>query len=308
MAARPVAAHVPLAKPTALLYFRWLFRAENHMALRGEVTKLVEGKWAQGIVTVLIVLNGVTLGLETSPAIKAAYGTALGAFDTFVLSVFVLEIGAKLYGRGWSFFRDPWNVFDFLVVAIALIPTSGPLAVLRALRILRVVRLISVVPQMRRVMEALARAIPGMLPIAGLITLIFYVGAVLATNFFGAMFDAWFGTVGKSMYTLFQIMTLESWSMGIVRPVMAEFPYAWVFFVPFIVVTSFAVINLFIGVIVDAMQRQHEQESTEAEGRDPAAAATLTDEIALLRGEITALRDGVLAVADQSRPTGPDSR
>ena len=278
------------------------------MALRSEVSRLVEGKWAQAFVTVLIVLNGVTLGLETSPAIKAAYGAALAAFDTFVLSVFVVEIGAKLYGRGWSFFRDPWNVFDFLVVAIALIPTSGPLAVLRALRILRVVRLISVVPQMRRVMEALARAIPGMLPIAGLITLIFYVGAVLATNFFGAMFDAWFGSVGKSMYTLFQIMTLESWSMGIVRPVMAEFPYAWVFFVPFIVVTSFAVINLFIGVIVDAMQRQHEQESTEVEARDPAAAATLTDEIALLRGEITALRDGVLAVVDQSRPSGPESR
>ena len=276
--------------------------------LRVEVSRLVEGKWAQGFVTVLIVLNAVSLGLETSAAIREAYGTALVAFDACVLAVFVLEIGAKLYGRGWSFFRDPWNVFDFLIVAIALIPTSGPLTVLRALRILRVMRLISVVPQMRRVMQALGHAIPGMLPIIGLIALIFYVGAVLATNFFGAMFDAWFGTVGKSMYTLFQIMTLESWSMGIVRPVMAEFPYAWVFFVPFIIVTSFAVINLFIGVIVDAMQTQHEKASPEVEAPDQAAAGTLRDEIALLRDEVTSLRDEVLAVMDRSRPAGPGSR
>ena len=119
-------------------------------------------------------------------------------------------------------------------------------------------RLISVVPQMRRVVQALVTAIPGMLSIVALITLIFYVSAVLATNLFGADFPQWFGHIGRSMYSLFQIMTLESWSMGIVRPVMEIFPYAWAFFVPFILVTSFAIINLFIGVIVDAMHGQHD--------------------------------------------------
>ena len=272
------------------------------MSARIRIATLVEGKRAQAFITALIVLNAVTLGLETSPAIRADYGQPLAVFDAFVLTVFVLEIGAKLFGRGWAFFRDPWNVFDFLVVAIALVPTSGPFSVLRALRILRIMRLVSVVPQMRRVTQALVLAIPGMAPIIGLIAIIFYVAAVIATSFFGTTFAPWFGSVGESMYTLFQIMTLESWSMGIVRPVMAEYPYAWIFFVPFIVITSFAVINLFIGVIVDAMQTQHEQEAAEVEEHVHADATTLRDEIALLRGEVTALREVL------SAPSGGGTR
>ena len=275
------------------------------MSARTRIATLVEGNRAQAFITALIVLNAVTLGLETSPAIRAEYGVPLAVFDAFVLTVFVLEIAAKLYGRGRAFFRDPWNVFDFLVVAIALVPTSGPFSVLRALRILRIMRLVSVVPQMRRVTQALVLAIPGMAPIIGLIAIIFYVAAVIATSFFGTAFAPWFGSVGESMYTLFQIMTLESWSMGIVRPVMDEYPYAWVFFVPFIVVTSFAVINLFIGVIVDAMQTQHEQEAAAVEEHVHADAATLRDEIALLRGEVTALREALGAPAGGSLRGGP---
>lgn len=276
------------------------------MSARTRIAALVEGKRAQAVITALIVLNAVTLGLETSPAIRAEYGQPLAVFDAFVLTVFVLEIAAKLYGRGRAFFRDPWNVFDFLVVGIALVPTSGPFSVLRALRILRVMRLVSVVPQMRRVTQALVLAIPGMAPIIGLIAIIFYVAAVIATSFFGSSFAPWFGSVGESMYTLFQIMTLESWSMGIVRPVMDEYPYAWVFFVPFIVITSFAVINLFIGVIVDAMQTQHEQEAAEVEGHVHADAATLRDEIALLRREVTALREALRPPGGALRGGAPD--
>ena len=275
------------------------------MSARTRIATLVEGKRAQAFITALIVLNAVTLGLETSPAIRADYGQPLAVFDAFVLTVFVLEIAAKLYGRGRAFFRDPWNVFDFVVVAIALVPTSGPFSVLRALRILRIMRLVSVVPQMRRVTQALVLAIPGMAPIIGLIAIIFYVAAVIATSFFGSTFAPWFGSVGESMYTLFQIMTLESWSMGIVRPVMDEYPYAWVFFVPFIVITSFAVINLFIGVIVDAMQTQHEQEAAAVEEHVHADAATLRDEIALLRGEVTALREALGAPVGGSLRGGP---
>jgi len=114
---------------------------------------------------------------------------------------------------------------------------------------------------MRKVTQALFSAIPGILSVGSIILLIFYVSAVLSTNFFGATFELWFGNVGRSMFTLFQIMTLESWSMGIVRPVMESFTWAWAFFVPFILVTSFAVLNLFIGIIVDAMQTQSAEES-----------------------------------------------
>ena len=177
-----------------------------------------------------------------------------------LIPIFAVEILLKLIGHGWRFFRDGWNVFDFVIVGIALMPSSGALSVLRSLRILRALRLISMVPSMRKVVQALITAIPGMSSVMALILLIFFVCAVIATKLYGASFPDWFGTLGASMYTLFQIMTLESWSMGIVRPVMDVHPLAWIFFLTFILSTSFAVLNLFIGIIVDAMQSQHSQE------------------------------------------------
>lgn len=224
------------------------------MSARKRIGTFIESRRIQNLITILIVSNAITLGLETSAEIRVRMGSVLEIIDFTVLTIFVLEIVLKLFAQRVEFFKNGWNVFDFIVVSIALVPAAGPLYVLRALRILRVLRLISVVPQMRRVVQALVKAIPGLLSIIALISLIFYVSAVLATNLFGSEFEEWFGSIGASMYSLFQIMTLESWSMGIVRPVMKVYPYAWVFFVPFILVTSFAVINLFIGVIVDAMQ------------------------------------------------------
>jgi voltage-gated sodium channel len=219
----------------------------------------VEAPRVQYSIVVLIVLNAITLGLETSPTVMARVGSWLLALDNFILGVFVVEISAKLYAYKWRFFRDPWNVFDFLIVTIALIPASGPLAVLRALRILRVLRLISMVPRLRFVVESLLHAIPGIASIAALLVLLYYVFAVMATGLFGSTHPAWFGTIGKSMYTLFQVMTLESWSMGIARPVMETHPYAWLFFIPFILVATFTVLNLFIAIIVNTMQSMHDR-------------------------------------------------
>ena len=233
------------------------------MSMRDRIGILIESDKVQISITGLILFNAIVLGLETSPSVVLSYGNLLSVLDTVILAVFIIEIAIKMVYRGFGFFKNGWNVFDFLVVSIALIPASGPFAVVRALRILRVLRLLSMVPQMRTVVQAFILAIPGMLSIVALIMLIFYVSAVLATNLFGQDFPVWFGHIGRSMYSLFQIMTLESWSMGIVRPIMKLYPYAWVFFVPFILLTSFAVINLFIGVIVDSMQSQHRQVSNE---------------------------------------------
>jgi len=248
----------------------------------------VEGPFAQRIIIGLIVLNGISLGLETWPPAMEAAGPLLVAFDRAVLAVFVAEIAAKLAYRGLGFFRSGWNVFDFVIVGIALVPAAGPFAVMRALRILRVLRLVSAVPTMRRVVAALLTAIPGLAAVGSIILLCFYVGAVLATKLFGATFPDWFGNIGRSMYTLFQVMTLESWSMGIVRPVMEAFPLAWMFFVPFIVTTSFAILNLFIGIIVDAMQIVHRQEAEAAGGME--AVTPVETEIRLLREEIRDLK------------------
>lgn len=261
------------------------------MNTRHHITNWVENRTVQLFITGVIIVNAVTLGMETSNAIMSEFGEFLHIIDKVALAIFVLEILLKLYGRGLSFFKDGWNVFDFIVVSIALIPASGPLAILRSFRILRIVRLMSMVPQMRSVIQALMTAIPGMFSIIGLISLIFYVSAVLTTNFYAESFSQWFGNIGTSMYTLFQIMTLESWSMGIVRPVMEQHPNAWIFFIPFILVTSFAVINLFIGVIVDAMQSQHKSEAEEIELHIHDDNLSLKDDITALRAEIGELKE-----------------
>lgn len=251
--------------------------------------QFAESRPAQNVITVLIILNAITLGLETSATIMADYGPILLGFDAVVLAIFCAELLAKILYRRLAFFKNGWNVFDFIIVAIALIPASGPLAVLRALRIFRVMRLLSIIPSMRRVTQALLTAIPGIMSVGSMILLIFYVSAVLTTNFFGARFDDWFGNIGSSMFTLFQIMTLESWSMGIVRPVMTEFPFAWIFFVTFILVTSFAVLNLFIGIIVDAMQKldREEQKLLHTEIDDiQSESGEIHHEVRVLREEI----------------------
>ena len=219
------------------------------------IKNIIENKYFVTFITVVIIINAITLGLETSKNIKNEYGVYLSLIDTIALIIFTIELLAKISVYKLRFFRDGWNVFDFIIVVVSLIPASGPFSVLRAFRIFRTLRLLSIVPSMKRIIQAIFISIPGILSVGTIIILIFYISSVLTTTFFGDKFYEWFGTVGNSMYTLFQIMTLESWSMGIVRPVMKEFPLAWLFFVPFILVTTFAVLNLFIGIIVDAMQQ-----------------------------------------------------
>lgn len=214
----------------------------------------------QHSILALIVLNAIILGLETSPTLMAQAGSTILLIDKIILVIFVVEIGLRMYAHRLAFWRDPWSVFDFSVVAIALVPASGPFAVLRALRVLRVLRMLTIVPSMRRVVGALLSAIPGLSSIALVLLLVFYVFGVIATHLFGALFPEWFGHLGRSLYTLFQVMTLESWSMGISRPVMEQAPWAWAFFITFILFATFTMLNLFIAIIVNAMQTFQESE------------------------------------------------
>jgi voltage-gated sodium channel len=254
----------------------------------------IESPPLQRAIIGLILLNAVTLGLETWDGAMRVAGPALVFVDRVILALFVAEILIKLYAQGPRFFRNPWNVFDFLVVGIALIPATGPLTVLRVLRVLR---LVSMIPRLRFVVEALLRAVPGILSIVGLLGILYYVFAVMATGLFGERFPEWFGSIGRSMYTLFQIMTLESWSMGIVRPVMTEFPYAWLFFVPFILIATFTILNLFIAIIVSTMQSMSQeqlgQEEAMIERAVHGSGDALQQELRALREEIKALREAV---------------
>jgi voltage-gated sodium channel len=234
--------------------------------IRARVRRLVENPVFQKAIMALIVVNAFTLGMETSPTVMAVIGPQILVLDKIVIVIFCVEIVLRLYAHGPRFFRDPWSVFDFIVVAITLTPSNDSLSVLRSLRVLRVLRLVSAVPRLRRIVAALLHAVPGVGAIGALLMLVFYVFAVITTKLFGAAFPDWFGTIGGSMFTLFQIMTLESWSMGIVRPVMETFSWAWVVFVSFIFLSSFTVLNLFIAIIIDSMQTLHEKEQQETVG------------------------------------------
>ena len=264
---------------------------------RGRVARIVESGLFQNFIIGLIVFNAITLGMETSDKLMQDYGSLLTAIDVIVISVFVVEILLKLFAYGLGFFRSAWNIFDLSIITIALVPASGPLTVLRTLRILRVLRLISMMPQLRMVVEALLRALPGITSIAGLMLLLFYIGSVMATELYGDSFPEWFGSIAASMYTLFQIMTLESWSMGIVRPVMESHPTAWLFFIPFILIATFTMLNLFIAIIIDAMQSMHEkvqqEEQTHMEDALHEEHQQLGSEIRALRKEIGQLRESL---------------
>src|SRR5690606_39943825 len=131
-------------------------------------------------------------------------------------------------------------------------------SVLRALRVLRILRLVSINPNMRRVVQALLASLPGMGSIIMLMGLIFYISAVMATQLFGERFQEWFGTLTASLYSLFQMMTLDSWSSGTVRPIMKVYPYAWAFFIPYVLVATLMMLNLFIALIVNARQDAQE--------------------------------------------------
>jgi voltage-gated sodium channel len=278
------------------------------LSIRPALVRLVDHRIFQRSIIALIGINAATLGLETSPSVMAAIGPVLLALDRVILGIFVVEILLRLGARGLKFFRDPWSLFDLAVVTVALIPASGAFSVLRALRILRALRLISAVPRMRQVIQGLLGAIPGIGAILALLLLVFYIAAVMATKLFATEFPQWFGHIGASMFSLFQIMTLESWSMGIVRPVMEQFPFAWVFFVPFILIATFTILNLFIAVVVGAMQAEHDAEARadqdatreairSAEETAHHERAALQIEVAALRRDIAGLRQDLAAVA-----------
>lgn len=254
--------------------------------LRERVRSLIENPRFDQAIIALIVANAITLGLEASPAIVARFGAFLRVFDRAALAVFVVELVLRLFVYRGRFFRDPWRVFDFVIVGVALMPSSGAFSVVRALRVLRVLRLVSMVPSMRGVVGALLTALPGMASIIGLMALVLYVSAVIATKLFGELAPEFFGSLGASLFTLFQVMTVEGWP-DIARAVMARSPYAWVFFVTYLLIATFMVLNLFIAVVVNAMQSQVAED---IKADEKVHTQSILDEVRALRREIAAMR------------------
>jgi len=260
------------------------------MTLRERMSDFIATPRFEWTIIVLVVANALILGLETAPPVMAVAGPLLKFLDVAILTIFVVELAMRFFVHRGAFFKDPWRVFDLFVVGIALVPASAGFSVLRAFRVLRILRLLSVIPSLRKVVTGLVTALPGMGSIVVLMLLVFYVFSVMATGLFGERFPQWFGSLGASSYSLFQIMTLESWSMGIVRPVMEAFPWAWAFFIPFIMSTTFTVLNLFIGIIVSAMQSEHEQDAADVRSKLHLDQETILMEVRALREEVAHLR------------------
>ncbi|MCW8895661.1 ion transporter [Sulfurimonas sp.] len=268
--------------------------------MQEKVLQLVQNSKFINFIILLIVLNGITMGISTSDSMMLSVGVFIETFDMFVVSVFTIEIILRIYAHRLSFFKDGWSLFDFTIVAISLVPASAGFEILRILRVLRLLRLITVVPQMRKVLMALISVIPGMTSIAALLMLFFYIFAIMATELYGDTFPLWFGSLGESFYTLFQIMTLESWSMGIVRPLMEVHPYAWTFFVPFIFMVTFIMINLIVAVVVDAMAEINKSEETNIIDEVHTCDNSTKNELIKLREEISELK--TLLLANNAQP------
>lgn len=257
----------------------------------------VDSDQVQRFVIGLIVFNSLVIGLESYKKKLGIPDSFIDLIDEVILVVFALELLIKIYSFRWKFFKDNWNNFDFIIVIFSLLPATGIFSVLRTLRILRALRLMKKIPKLRLIIDALFHAIPSIGWIVALLLLIFYTFAVITTNLFGQAFPEWFGTLGASMYTLFQVMTLESWSMGIVRPIMEKFPYAFMVFIPFILMASYTALNIFIAVVVNAMNELYDHEhSAEKEEQDQLQMTiqiqtkALHEELLVLKEEIQALR------------------
>lgn len=254
----------------------------------GGLVAFVESEAFRNFIMTLIVLNAVTLGLETYPYEGEWFTTWLPMMDRIIVGVFVLEILLKLVAYRHRFFLSGWNWFDLAVIGISIMPAAGSFSVLRSLRIVRAFRLFSVMPDLRKVVEALLRAIPGMGAVIAVLGLMFYVSAVMATKLYGEAVPERFGSLGDSAFTLFQVMTLEGWA-DVALSAMETHPWAWLFFVVFIVLTSFAVLNLFIAIIVDSLQSKHFDQEEARDAEADADRDQLHREIVEMRGEIAKL-------------------
>ncbi|MBF8191146.1 ion transporter [Nonomuraea sp. K274] len=271
--------------------------------MRARTRAFLAHRHFQRFIVGVIVINAGTLGLETFPPVVGSHGHLLTAIDHVALYIFAAELLAKVYAERSAFVRDPWNIFDTLIVAIAFVPATGGLSVLRSLRILRALRLLSVVPSLRRVVSALLRAMPGMSSIVVLLSLVLYVAAVMATKLYGQTAPDRFGSLPTSLFTLYQTMTGDDWG-NIAREVMTRHPSAWIFFTIFILVCTFVILNLFMAVVVSAMDDESAEERAAIED-NTAHTQRILDELAELRKEVAELRYATRSPAAVSESSTP---
>ncbi len=214
--------------------------------------RVTSSKIFKNTIVLIILINSIVLGLITSDAIYAKFGKILEFILSTCVAIFTVEILLRIIAKGWRFFLNGWNIFDFVLVSIALMPETGAAITFRVFRVMRALRMVSSFKKLRHIVSAILVSAPHVFWAAVLLMIIFYIFGIMGQNLFHEEFPQWFGTLGETVYTLFQVTTLESWSMGIARPVMKVFPWAWCYFVPFVMISSYIVLNVVVGVVVNA--------------------------------------------------------
>ncbi len=252
---------------------------------------LVDHAYAQRFIVFVLVLNAITLGLDTAPSIMARHGELINTINAVIPVIFVIEVGMRLAARGRGFFKESWNIFDIVIISISFLPSGSAFSALRALRVLRVLHVISLVPRMRHVVAAMIRSLPQIGSILALLIVVSYISAVIVTHLYGVDYPELFGSIGASMLTLFQLMTLEGWAAEVVRPVMETHPYSVFLFIPYMLMTAFAILNLFTAVLVDSMQIL--QQNYTRERADEQTIHAINHEMLAVKADIQALTNEI---------------
>ncbi|MEE1176277.1 MAG: ion transporter [Paludibacteraceae bacterium] len=252
--------------------------------------RVTSSKIFKNTIVLIILINSIVLGLITSEAIYAKFGELLEFILSACVVIFTVEITLRIIAKGWRFFLNGWNIFDFLLITMALMPETGAAITFRVFRVLRALRMVSSMKKLRHIVSAILVSAPHVFWAAVLEMIIFYIFGIMGQNLFHEAFPQWFGTLGETVYTLFQVTTLESWSMGIARPVMKVYPWAWCYFVPFVMISSYIVLNVVVGVVVNATSDISEDDNISMKDKIKAKKVTNTE----LSEQINELKEHIL--------------
>ncbi|NKC13089.1 MAG: ion transporter [Gammaproteobacteria bacterium] len=267
--------------------------------MQAAAARIVHTRWFNGLIIGLILLTAVLVGLETSVVVMSRFGDITELLNQLILAVFVLEVVLKItavWPEPKRYFADGWNLFDFLIVVFSLMPATGEFAmVARLMRLLRVMRLISTIPELRLIVTTLIRSIPSMVHVIILMSIVFYIYAVIGFHLFHQHDPTHWRTLGLAVLTLFRIVTLEDWT-DVMYTAMDWHPLAWIYFVSFVVVGTFVVVNLFIAVVLNNLDEAKQQRLREMQ--PPVSREDLLRELRETQASIQRLHDQLQRVRE----------
>jgi voltage-gated sodium channel len=236
----------------------------------------------------IVLLNAIILGLSTDNRLTLKYDNFFNLISEICLWIFIVEAGLKIFTYNWSYFKSSWNIFDFTIVLLSSLQFSNIslsfrlFRIFKLLRTIRIAKTFSALKPLRILTESIIKSIPSIGWAGVMLFIIFYIYSIIVTFSYSETFPEFFGSLSRSYYTLFQIMTFESWSMGIVKPIMELHPNSWVIFISFILISSYVMLNVVMGVVVNAIS----ETTTKINTKEIDSETNLIDEFNILKMQI----------------------